>query len=385
MKQHPIVSTILAVIGLAMNISTTAHAETGFESLFDGRSLTGWDGDPQYWRVADGAIVGRTTADQPLKKNTYLAWQGGEVADFELRVEFQIISGNSGIIYRGFSVPDSKWDVGGYQADMSADQKWTGAAYGDRHKNLLAARGEKTVIGAEANSRRVIASVGDAAEILAQIKADGWNEYRIIANGNQCIQLINGVVTAEFSEETEDRLRRGLVAFQLHSGPPMEVRFRNIRLRRLQEDDLKKVLFLAGRKSHGYGAHEHHAGSLLLARCLNESGADVIAQVTPDGGWPDARLGYDQPDTVVMYCDGFRSHLAKNHQDKIQGLVDAGVGVACLHFGVEVEPEELGREFLDWIGGLFRDRLVGQPALDTDVRPVPRSPGLSRGATVHDP
>lgn len=117
--------------------------------------------------------------------------------------------------------------------------------------------------------------------------------------------------------------------------------------------DTKKILFLAGGKSHGYGAHEHKAGSLLLARCLNESGLDVTASVVTEGAWPESYGSDGIPDAIVMYCDGYKRHMAKEHQDEIQALVDDGVGVACLHFAVEVEPEVLGPQFLEWIGGYF--------------------------------
>lgn len=117
--------------------------------------------------------------------------------------------------------------------------------------------------------------------------------------------------------------------------------------------ETKEILFLAGKKSHGYGAHEHRAGSLLLARCLNESGLDVKASVVTEGAWPEMAESDPMPDAIVMYCDGYKGHMAKQHQDEIQAWVDDGVGVACLHFGVEVEPTELGQQFLDWIGGYF--------------------------------
>jgi type 1 glutamine amidotransferase len=115
----------------------------------------------------------------------------------------------------------------------------------------------------------------------------------------------------------------------------------------------KEILFLAGKKSHGYGAHEHRAGSLLLARCLNESGLDVKASVVTEGAWPEMAESDPMPDAIVMYCDGYKRHMAKEHQNEIQAWVDDGVGVACLHFGVEVHPDELGQQFLDWIGGYF--------------------------------
>ncbi|MGC6455906.1 MAG: family 16 glycoside hydrolase [Coraliomargaritaceae bacterium] len=347
---------------------------SGFISIFNGRDLDGWDGDPRFWRVEDGAIIAETTAENPTKENTFLIWQGGDIADFELKVEFRLRNHNSGIQYRSFAVDDKPWVVGGYQADIAEDPKWMGAAYGERYKGVLARRGEKTIVGGGKNSAEVVAHLGDSQEILSQIDIDGWNEYHIIARGNQCIQFINGVAVAEFSESRDDRLRSGLIALQLHVGPPMEVRFRNIRLRELEPEDKKEILFLAGQKSHGYNAHEHNAGCHLLARCLNESGLDVSAQVVSEGAWPKPWLGYQKPDSIVLYCDGYRRHMAKEHQAKIQALTDAGVGVACLHFGVEVDPVELGQEFLDWIGGYFEAGWSVNPHWDASFDHLPEHP-----------
>jgi type 1 glutamine amidotransferase len=138
--------------------------------------------------------------------------------------------------------------------------------------------------------------------------------------------------------------------------------------------ETKDILFLAGKKSHGYGAHEHRAGSLLLARCLSESGLDVSVQVTTDGNLPERGEDKGAPDAIVMYCDGYKSHMAKEHQDEIQGWVDAGAGVACLHFGVEVDPEELGQQFLDWIGGYFEIGWSVNPHWDATFDVFPEHP-----------
>lgn len=116
--------------------------------------------------------------------------------------------------------------------------------------------------------------------------------------------------------------------------------------------DAKEIIFLAGKKSHGYGAHEHRAGSMLLAKRLNASGLNVRASVVTDGALPQLRSG-ELPDAIVMYCDGLQGHLAVEHQATIQEWVDAGVGVSCLHFAVEVEPGAMGQTFLQWIGGYF--------------------------------
>lgn len=371
---------------LLVTSALCAQAESGFVSLFDGKTLNGWDYDPQFWRVEDGVIVGETTTTKPAKTNTFLTWAGGEPADFELKVEFKIRNHNSGIQYRSFPLEGTKWALGGYQADFSADHKWTGVAYGEKYKGLIAKRGEKAVVGASNKDVNVLGHIGDPAEILSHVNIDGWNEYHIIASGNHCIQLINGIVSAEFSENDPQRKKQGLIGLQLHRGPPMEVRFRNIRLREMKPDTKKQILFLAGKRSHGYNAHEHKAGCLLLARCLNESGLDVIAQVVTEGAWPEPWQGYDKPDAVVMYCDGFKMHLAKDHQDKIQELVDQGVGVACLHFGVEVEPKVLGKQFLDWIGGYFESGWSVNPHWDAEFTELPEHP-ITNGVKpfkVHD-
>lgn len=349
--------TRLVVTALLLPLSAQVlAAKSDFVEIFDGQTLAGWDGDPRFWRVEDGAIVGETTPDNRTKANTFLIWEGGEPADFELKVEFKLRNHNSGVQYRSFRVEGKPWMLGGYQADIAENPKYMGIAYGERHKGILAHRGQKTLVGENKTKPQVLAQIGDSDEILAAIAAasnDGWNEYHIIAHGSQCIQLINGVVVAEFYENAGDRLKSGLIGLQLHQGPPMQVKFRNIRLRQLETGDKKQILFLAGKKSHGYGAHEHNAGCQLLARCLHESGTDVIAHVEPESAWPEAWAGYDQPDTVVLYCDGFTRHMAKDHQDKIQQLTEAGVGVACLHFATEVHPDELGKQFLEWIGGYF--------------------------------
>ncbi len=113
-----------------------------------------------------------------------------------------------------------------------------------------------------------------------KIKNEDWNTYRIVAKGFTFQHFINGVATAECTDNDEkERRADGLLALQLHAGPPMKVQFRNIRLKRLGEEkphaqskDAKKVVLVAGRPSHGYGSHEHKAGCMLLADALNNSG-----------------------------------------------------------------------------------------------------------------
>ena len=126
-----------------------AADDDGFRPIFDGKTLEGWDGDPKFWSVEDGAITGQTTPDNPTKGNTFIIWRGGKPADFELKVEYRLHNHNSGIQFRSFEVPDAKWVVGGYQADLADNVRFDGMLYGERYRGFLAQRGQKTVIGSD--------------------------------------------------------------------------------------------------------------------------------------------------------------------------------------------------------------------------------------------
>ena len=119
----------------------------GFMSIFDGTSLKGWDGDPAFWRAENGAIVGETTAEKPLKANTFLIWRGGQPKDFELKIEYRLNATNSGIQYRSVEVPDQgKWVLKGYQADLDFENRWTGQLYEERGRMFLALRGQASQV-----------------------------------------------------------------------------------------------------------------------------------------------------------------------------------------------------------------------------------------------
>ncbi len=138
--------------------------------------------------------------------------------------------------------------------------------------------------------------------------------------------------------------------------------------------DTTKIVFLAGKKSHGYGAHEHRAGSMLLAKSLNESGLNVHASVVADGALPETKNGDNPPDAIVMFCDGQGGHIGKAHQATIQQWVDAGVGVSCLHYAVEVVPEDMGARFLEWIGGYFEVGWSVNPHWTPEISELPEHP-----------
>lgn len=205
-------------------------------SLFDGESLKGWSApDMSFWSVRDGAITASASEDNPCKKNQFLVWQGGEVADFRLTLSFRVEGGpkaNSGIQVRSALDPDGH--AVGYQVDISQPQApWLGAIYDEHGRKMLAARGEKSVIRADGEIEKSDLS-DSASKALETYQAGEWNTYVIEAEGSRIVVKLNGHVTAEIIDnEVEERELSGILALQLHSGPPMTVQFKNIILETL--------------------------------------------------------------------------------------------------------------------------------------------------------
>jgi hypothetical protein len=206
----------------------------GFQPIFDGKTLSDWDGDATFWRVEDGAITGQTTAEKPLKQNTFIIWRGGTTKDFELKLEFRMNGGNSGVQYRSTALPDvGKYVLKGYQADMDAQSQYTGMLYEERGRGFLAERGRFTRMP-EGGQRKLIGITGDPAELKGLIKPGDWNQLHIIARGTTVIHVINGRVMSVFlDDDTTGRIPEGLLGLQLHVGPPMKVEFRNILMKKL--------------------------------------------------------------------------------------------------------------------------------------------------------
>jgi len=202
-----------------------------FESLFNGKDLTGWNGDSKLWSVRDGAIVG--TTDGKIPTNTFLIWDG-TAGDFELHASFRMHGGNSGIQYRSKHVRDAgNFVVAGYQADMDAENVHTGILYEELGRGILAHRGEKVVIMPNGD-KYVVGSTGDPKEVVASINWDRWNDYVIVASGNKLTQSINGKTTIEvIDHQANNRALDGILALQLHKGHNMVVEFKDIRLKRL--------------------------------------------------------------------------------------------------------------------------------------------------------
>lgn len=233
----PTMKTSLILSALVLTIS--AHAAE--KSLFNGKDLTGWEGDPNLWTVEDGAITGRTTPEKGTPANTFLIWKDGEPGDFELTLKFKMKPGdeknytNSGIQFRSRIVDPAKWVVGGYQADFEYGEKFSGILYEEKGRGILAQRGQEVRITQGETPAKpkieVTGTTGESAAIQAAIKKDDWNDYRIVAKGNRIEQFINGMLTVVVVDETAEAAKSGVIAFQLHAGPPMQVQFKDIILK----------------------------------------------------------------------------------------------------------------------------------------------------------
>lgn len=378
--RRPLRALVAAALSLAAcSIAMAApqeNVEPGFKSLFNGHDLTGWDGNPKFWSVRDGAITGQTTAENPTPGNTFLIWRDGALDDFELRLSFRIVGGNSGIQYR--SQEASKWVVGGYQADFEAGTRYSGILYEERGRGVLADRGKKVVIDA-AGKKNDIDSVGDSAAIQAAIKSEDWNDYVIIAQDNHLVHKINGHVTVDVTDDqATHRSMSGILALQVHAGPPMRVQFKNIRAKRLPLIAAKKIVLVAGRPSHGPKQHEFNAGVHLLKKCLD--GVPGVRAAMYLNGWPRDASAFDNADSILFYMDGGGGHpmIQESRLQELGALMKRGVGLACAHYAVEVPKERGGTELLAWIGGYYERPFSINPHWTADFKRFPKHP-VTRG------
>ena len=199
----------LAAVAAGVAVPAASGAEEGFEPLFNGEDLTGWEGDPFLWKVEDGMVVGRSPG---IGYNDFLTTVK-EYSDFVLRFQIQLVDnvGNSGVQIRSRRVPGSM-EMIGYQVDVGPS--WWGSLYDE-------------------SRRRVTLAAPSEATIKKALKPTDWNDYEVQASGKHIVLKLNAVVTVDYTEEDESIEQSGLIGLQVHSGPPLEARFRNIRIKRM--------------------------------------------------------------------------------------------------------------------------------------------------------
>jgi hypothetical protein len=210
--------------------------EPGFQAIFDGKTLSGWEGDQKYWRAENGAIVGEITPETVIKSNTFIVWRGGRPRDFELKLDYRITAaGNSGINYRSAIVPDpvtpsNAFAMRGYQFDLDGAKRYVGNNYEEKGRLFVGVRGQVTrIVGTRPPV--VLSTFGEANE-LGALATDDWNAVHLVIRGNTLVHMLNGrLMSVTIDDDAANRPVDGLLGVQVHVGPPMKVEYRNIRLK----------------------------------------------------------------------------------------------------------------------------------------------------------
>jgi hypothetical protein len=241
----------------------TRAAAPEWRPLFNGTDLTGWDGHPDFWRVVDGVIRGETTKEKPTRGNTFIIYRGGEnkglMKDFVLKLKFRIQNGNSGVQYRSF-VKDpkrNKWRVGGYQAEVQNAPGKVGFLYDEARRGWLVNVGDIMELSREGRkvAKTVVGKVSDKNALVkaGYYKMKDWNEYTIACRGNHIVQYLNGYQTIELIDnDAQQRTLEGFLALQIHSGPPMVVEFKDIRVKYLTAKFGEAVRLFNGKDLSGW-------------------------------------------------------------------------------------------------------------------------------------
>lgn len=245
---------LLLSLAATAAFSVAAHAaDSGFKPIFNGKDLSGWEGQSDFWSVRDGALTGQTTAEKVLKTNTFLVWKDGTPANFELRAQFKLTAqndknqANSGVQYRSKVIDPVAFVVGGYQADIDSTGKYAGMLYEEKGRGILMSPGQKIRVGppeVSADTKKgkgkakakvdVVATATKPEDILAAYKLGEWNQIRIVANGNHLQHYLNGKLAADVTDtDAIAGAKSGVIALQLHQGPPMTIQFKNVQLKTL--------------------------------------------------------------------------------------------------------------------------------------------------------
>lgn len=248
-----IASIIISFVSCKTSESLKSKHE--FYAIFNGQNLDGWEGDSKYWRVEDGVLVGEVTPETILKNNSFIIYKNEQPEHFELKLDYRISDmGNSGINYRSEILPNNRYALRGYQADIDGQNKYTGQNYEEKKRTTLAYRGEQVVINPMPASldpnnlrsniskncwqtRDVTASLKLKNNLESQTQNNNWNQVHLIVNGNILQHYINGQLLSDVTDlDTINRTFKGYIGVQVHVGPPMKIEYRNIKLKHLKND-----------------------------------------------------------------------------------------------------------------------------------------------------
>jgi len=240
LRSFPLAASLLLILLPGLASFSTARADepqpaappAGFQAIFSGQDLSGWEGSPDYWSVKDGCLTGVT--DGSLKYNRFIIWRGGALKNFELRVKVKVTAGgNSGLNYRSQHRPDlGDGVVTGYQCDVVPGRAdYNGMLYEERGRRILAHTGEKVIIDTDAQPWVV-----DKLPIK-EFKADEWHDFRVLVRGNHHQHWIDGHQTVDVIDlDEKNRSLEGILGVQVHVGPAMQIQYRDFWLKHLPDD-----------------------------------------------------------------------------------------------------------------------------------------------------
>ena len=351
-------SALLAVLLAALS---PLCAQEGFKPLFDGKTLAGWDGNPELWSVEDGAITGKTKGPDHLAYNQFLIWRGGVVKNFELRAKIKCSASNSGIQYRSKELAEAgKWVVGGYQCDVHANAPYNGMVYEERGRGILVQNGQNVVIDDKGD--KWLAAERDAVKV----DFTEWHEYVIIAQGNHLIHKVDGKVTIDLVDhDPKNRSLEGLLAFQVHKGPAMVVQIKDVVLKELPDSplitldkspipsDAQRIVPPAGKKAAPKSAPKAPAKGKGKAPAKKAPAADTGKAIGENKATPVSR---------IKAPAGFKVELLYSVPGAEQGS------------WVALCADDKGRIYAsDQYGDLYRfpAPAAGQPLKAADIKKMP--------------
>ncbi|MHB1079460.1 MAG: family 16 glycoside hydrolase [Prosthecobacter sp.] len=358
---------------LPLLFASFASAQDGFKPLFNGKDLTGWDGNPELWSVEDGCITGKTTGPEQLTYNQFLIWRGGKVKNFELHAKIKETGNNTGIQYRSKELPENgKWSIGGYQCDIHPATPNNAMVYEERGRGIIVQNGQGVVIDPE--GKRWLASEHEPVKVdIAQ-----WHEYTVIAQGNHLIHKIDGQVTIDLLDfEESKRSLEGLIAFQIHRGPAMNVQIKDVMLKELPDggvisfeksaipSDAQIIEAKAPAKGKGKGKAQPPAAPVPApapAKGDAKAKAAKVKPKRPDAVGPAIGANVATPVTNIKTLPDFKVELLYSVPGGEEGS------------WVNLCTDDKGRIYAsDQYGGLYRFKMPapGQTLSKSDVQKVP--------------